>query len=155
MGSIQLTACTCGRRNLAPGCQSGVTVNRLHRGLVSLGEGISYRYTIIITKSISVSYLLRLLVSMIHSVSTHATTRLVYDNFLSRRRFAEEFVVTCMHDATLLSTTDFIHFLSRRGISNMFDIKDKCQGQIVVDGLCHYVYAGTPSSTGFLPPGMF
>ena len=63
--------------------------------------------------------------------------------------------MTCMHDATLLSTTVFIHFLSRRGISNMFDIKDKCQGQIVVDGLCHYVYAGTPSSTGFLPPGMF
>ena len=151
-----------------------MTVNRLHRGLVSLREGISYRYTIIITKSISVSYLLRLLVSMIHSVSTwqywrtctrkddtyalkpgiHSPTRLVYDNFLSSRRVAEKFVMTCMHDATLLSTTVFIHFLSRRGISNMFDIKDKLSGTNRLRHT-HYVYAGMPSSTGFLPPGMF
>ena len=32
------------------------------------------------------------------------------------------------HDATLLPKTVFIQFLSRRGISNMFDIKDKLSG---------------------------
>ena len=49
-----------------------------------------------------------------------------------------EFVVTCVHsyDATLLSKTVFIQFLSRRGISNMFDIKDKLSGQIVADESC-------------------
>ena len=78
-------------------------------GLWVQGQGTN-RYTIIITKSISVSYLLRLLFSVIHSVSTwqywrtctrkddtcalkpgiHATTRRVYGNFLSRRRIADE-----------------------------------------------------------------
>ena len=50
------------------------------------------------------------------------------------------------HDATLLSKTVCIQLLSRRGMSNMLDTKDKLRGQIVADEPCRDVYAGTPSS---------
>ena len=59
-------------------------------------------------------------------------------------------------DATLVLGAVFIQFLSRRRISNMFDIKDKSSAtnRLVVTQQTHYVYTTLYEGNGLVTLGI-